>query len=76
MTTSTASVIFYISVSQERTNILDSDLDFGSDKLAADVESLPSQDGNFVDNTDMYYESLFIRSHLFKFFVVVVIVVL
>jgi hypothetical protein len=40
-------VLYYFNVSfQER---LDLNLDFGSDKVAADAESLPSQDGDFVD---------------------------
>jgi hypothetical protein len=46
--------IILIYLSQEQTHILDSDLDFGSDKIAAVAESLPSQDSEFVDHdTDM-----------------------
>jgi hypothetical protein len=46
--------IILIYLSREQTHILDSDLDFGSDKIVADAESLPSQDSEFVDHdTDM-----------------------
>lgn len=36
-------------LSREQTHILYLDLDFGSDKIAADAEPLPSRDDEFVD---------------------------